>query len=241
MHQRGAVMQQLLWEHGQIRSPARGQPTPLAMNTRVITVESQLGSNGEQIARLVADALDFRCLDEEIIDRAAREGGVPPKAIADAEHTQSRLARALAAFASNPGSALGAWCLGASPVVNPAYTADRYRKLIDEVLRSLAKDGNAIVIGHAGHMSLRKRWDTLRVLTVASDSRRILRIQDAFSATKEHAAEIARRADAERKEYFARTYGEHWLSPTLYDLCINTDHSTAVEAAHLICEAARRR
>ncbi len=47
----------------------------------------------------------------------------------------------------------------------------------------------------------------------------------------------ARRA-AERRE---QTYREHWLSPKLYDVCLNTDHLKPAEASYLVCEAARQR
>ena len=139
------------------------------MNTRVITVATQLGSYGEQIASLVAEELGFRCLDQEVIERAALSAGVPSKFIRDAEHIRPLRERALAAFANTPGWNAMPWYLGAPPPFNTAYSPERYRKIIDEVLNNLAREGSAVVVGHAGQMALRDRWDTLRVLTVASD------------------------------------------------------------------------
>lgn len=211
------------------------------MNTRVITFASQVGSNGEQIARLVAQELGFGCLDQEVLERAARSAGVPSKIIRDAERTRSLPERALAAWANTAGWSANAWHLGAAPAINLAYTAEGYRRIIDEVLRNVAREGDAVVIGHDGQMSLRDRWDTVHVLTVASERVRILRLLDALSVTEAEAREIVHRFDAERKAYFQQTYHEHWLSPKLYDLCVNTDHLKPAEASHLICEAARQR
>lgn len=211
------------------------------MNTRVITVASQLGSNGEQIAGLVAQELGFRCLDKEVIERAARSAGVPSKVMRDAERMQPLRERALAAFGNTPGWNAVAWCLGAAPPLNPAYTQERYRKIIEEVLHNLAREGSVVVVEHAGQMALRDRWDSLRVLTVASDRVRILRIHEALSVPEAEAREAMHRFDAERKAYFEQTYREHWLSPKLYDLCLNTDHLKPAEASHLVCEAARQR
>lgn len=211
------------------------------MNTRIITVASQVGSYGEQIASLVAEELGFRCLDQEVIERAARSAGVPSKIIRDAEHIRPLRERALAAFANTPGWNAMAWYLGAAPPLNTAYTPEHYQKMIDEVLHNLAREGNAVVVGHDGQISLRDRWDTLRVLTVASDRVRILRMQDALSVPEAEAKEIMHRFDAERKAYFKQTYREHWLSPKLYDVCLNTDHLQPAEASHLICGTARQR
>lgn len=211
------------------------------MNMRVITVASQFGSNGEQIASLVAEELGFRCLDKEVIERAARSADVSSKVMRNAERIRPLPERALAAFANTPGWNAMAWYLGAAPPLNTAGTPERYRKIIDEVLHHLAREGNAVVVGHDGQISLRDRWDTLRVLTVASDRVRILRMQDALSVPEAEAREIVHRFDAERKAYFKQTYREHWLSPKLYDLCLNTDHLKPAEASHLICETARQR
>ena len=211
------------------------------MNTRVITVASQLGSNGEQVASLVAQELGFRCLDQEVIERAARSAGVPSRVMRDAERMQPLRERALAAFGNTSGWNALAWYLGAAPPLNPAYTPARDRKIIEEVLHNLAREGSAVVVGHAGQMALRDRWDTLRVLTVASDRVRILRIHEALSVPEAEAKEAMHRFDAERKAYFEQTYREHWLSPKLCDLCLNTDHLKPAEASHLVCEAARQR
>lgn len=211
------------------------------MNTRVITVASQLGSNGEQIASLVAEELGFRCLDQEVIERAARSAGVPSNIIRDAEHSRPLPERALAAFANTPSWNAVGWYLGAVPPINPACTAGGCRKVIGEVLHDLAREGNAVVVGHDGQISLRDRWDTVRVLTVASDRARTLRLREALAVTEAEACEIMHRFDAERKAYFEQAYREFWLSPKLYDLCLNTDHLKSSEASQLICETARRR
>lgn len=211
------------------------------MNTRVVTVASQIGSHGEQVAILVAQELGFRCLDEEVLDRAAREAGVPLEFIGAAEHIPPLRERVLAALANNSGWNAASWYPTASPLVDPLHTSKGYRKLIDKVLQDVAREGHAVVIGHAGQRFLRGRWDAVRVLTVASPGVRLLRIREARSVSEAEAAEIMQRVDAERKTYFSHTYGEHWLSPALYDLCLNTDHLKPTEAVHLICEAARQR
>lgn len=211
------------------------------MNTRVITVTSQLGSNGEEMANLVAKGLGFRCLDHEVIERAARSAGVPSKIIRDAERMLPFRERALAALGNAPGWNALTWYVGAATPLDLGYTQARYRKIMEEVVDNLAREGSAVLVGHDGQMALRDRWDTLRVLTVASDRVRILRIHEALSVPEAEAKEAMHRFDAERKAYFEQTYREHWLSPKLYDLCLNTDHLKPAEASHLVCEAARQR
>ena len=52
------------------------------MNIRVITVSRQLGSGGEDIARGVAERLGFQYLDDEVIQRAERDAGLPRDVLA---------------------------------------------------------------------------------------------------------------------------------------------------------------
>ena len=55
------------------------------MTSTVITVARTLGAGGEELGEAIADALGFRYVDAEIIDRAAALAGVEPGEVAKAE------------------------------------------------------------------------------------------------------------------------------------------------------------
>ncbi|HMV33726.1 MAG TPA: cytidylate kinase family protein, partial [Gemmatimonadales bacterium] len=67
----------------------------------LITLSRQYGAGGSEVARLVADALGWSVLDNEIVDRVAQRAGVAPEVVAREDERAptfvERLARALAA------------------------------------------------------------------------------------------------------------------------------------------------
>ncbi len=57
------------------------------MSRSVICISRTTGATGEEIAKIVAEKLGFRYVDDEIVIRAAELGGVSPKVIAESEHS----------------------------------------------------------------------------------------------------------------------------------------------------------
>ncbi len=209
---------------------------------RVVTVSRQIGSNGEAIAREVANRLEFRYLDREVIVRASEEAGVTPELVADAEHLPSLKARMLRALSSSSEMMAASWLALAPPLPDAVYTSEHYRGLLEDVIREVAREGSAVILGHGAQIILRDRWDVLRVLVSASPQTRVMRLSEQMpDGEAEAARREMERSDAERAGYFERVYGAQWLSPALYDLCLGTDRWSVAEAASLVCAAARAR
>lgn len=209
---------------------------------RMVTVSRQLGSGGESIARAAASELGFRYLDDEVITRAAREAEVPADLVSQAEHIPSFRRRMLQALAANPGLAAAGWFQPAETAPGPFMTSAVYRRFIEDVVREIAAEGHAVILGHAGQALLRDRWDTLKVLVTGSPERRAQRVQ-AMIETHDHA--LAEKTlvewDNGRHAFYDRCYRIDWLSPVNYDLCLNTDHMTEPEAVQAVVDAACRR
>lgn len=208
------------------------------MHTRLVTVSRQLGSGAEDIARGVASTLGFRYLDQEVIERAATEAGVPPAFISEAEHNQPFRKRMLEAIANNPGWAALGWYEPVPYTRSPLYTSRHYRQLVEEVIRDVAREGNAVILGHGAQVILASRWDTIRVLVTGDVRLRALRLRERLRLEAGEAEKAIAESDLERRCYFERIHQTTWLSPALYDLCINTDRIPEAQAVCLITRAA---
>ena len=55
------------------------------MPRRVVCISRFVGAGGEEVGRRVAEALDYRLVDEEILQGAAESSGVSVDELADAE------------------------------------------------------------------------------------------------------------------------------------------------------------
>lgn len=105
------------------------------MEARVVSISRTLAAGGEEVGRLVADGLDFRYVDDEVIIRAAGEAGVSPATIAQVEHSRSlseRIAEAMSSFTRVEG-APEPW--------SPRVDREGYQALIQWVVEDTANEG----------------------------------------------------------------------------------------------------
>ena len=211
------------------------------MNTRVVTIARQVGSAGEEVASSVADMLGFRMIDYQVIQEAAREAGVSPETVSEAEHTPSLMTRILEALARNPSMPVAAWADPVPLTASPMFTSADYRKFVEQVIRDLAEQGECVIVGHAAQIILRGRLDTLSVLVTGSPQFRARRIMTGMNVDEKTALKTVERTDNERLDYFRRFYDTGWLDPWTYDLTINTDHINPAQAAELTRTAATLR
>jgi cytidylate kinase len=211
------------------------------MNTRVISITRQVGVAGEDVAHAVAAALDFRLIDYQVIQEAAREAGVSPETMSEAEHTPSLMTRILESLARNPSLPVTGWADPMPIAGTPLFTSSDYRKFVEDVIRDTAEQGSCIVVGHASGVILKDRLDTLRVLVTGSTPFRVRRVMAGMSVDEKAALKTCEKTDAERVDYFNRFYNSGFLTPCNYDLCINTDHLNPQQAADIIVQAASLR
>lgn len=211
------------------------------MNTRVITINRQVGTAGEEVAGNVAGILGMRVIDYQVIQAAAEEAGVSPETVSEAEHTPSLMTRLLEALARNPSMPVAAWADPVPLTTSPLFTSVDYRKFVEDVIRDIAEQGDCVIVGHAAQAILHGRFDTLSVLVTGSPKYRSRRIMAGMGVDEKAALKTVERTDSERNDYFRRFYETGWLSPWEYDLCINTDHLNPAQAADIIARAAQLR
>ncbi len=209
------------------------------MNIRVVAIARPVGTAGEEIAQLTAEKLGFRFFDYQVVQTAAQEAGVSPETVSEAEHTPSLLTRILEALARNPSMPVAAWADPVPLATNPLLTSTEYRSFIEDVIRDLADQGEAVLMGHGAPMVLQGRDDALKVLTTGSTEQRAKRIAAGMNVDLDTARETVTRTDSERQDYFRRFYNRAWLSAESYDLCLNTDRITPEQAAAIITQTAQ--
>jgi cytidylate kinase len=212
------------------------------METRVVTIARQVGTLGEEVARVLADDLGYRLLDYRVVQAAAEEAGVSTETIAEAEHKPSFFTRVLEALARNPaGPASGQWMEPIDMARTPLLTSADYRELVRQVVEDYAAQGDVVLLGHGAQFILAGRPDTIRVLIAGSPEARIRRVMAGMVCSQEQAADVVNRTDHERSAYFREYLGGDWLAPMNYDIVVNTDHLNATQAASIIAAATRIR
>jgi hypothetical protein len=205
------------------------------VDCRVVCISSEDGAAGQQAAELVAKALDFRVIDEDIVARAAVEAGVEEMVVADVERRKSALVRLIESIGT---SGVGAGYVLAAPYAPGREPAsDELRGLIRSVIEETAATGGVVIVSHAASFALGGRDDVMRALITASAETRTRRLADSFDGDEGEASKALKRGDAGRADYIKRFYGVGQELPSHYDIVVNTDKLSAKDAAALIVQA----
>jgi cytidylate kinase len=226
----------------------------------VITVSRQLGSGGSYIATAAAEALGYRYLDREILQRAANAAGYPDEEMVQALARHERIPGILERMLD----ALGR--MSAVPIVPSAtlregqayvelmdslltaevmasrkrqQAAEGYLELVCDTILSLAETGNVVIVGRGGQVILRERRNVLHVRVVASYPTRVRNLMAHLDISREEAQSQIEESDRDRARYLKRYHDVDWADPLLYHLVINTDRVPVPLGEHLIVETAR--
>lgn len=192
-------------------------------------------AGGEEVGRLVAEALGFLYVDDAIVARAAAGGGIDPEEVANEERRKSLAARLVEAL----GRGGEAWALthGGAAAVEDRRSEDM-RALIRETIAQTATRGRVVIVAHGASHVVQRGPGALRVLITASPTTRARRIGEANTLDDAGATRDVKRADAARRDYLKRFYDIDEELPTQYDLVVNTDVLSVEQAARLVVQAA---
>ncbi|BDE07303.1 hypothetical protein WPS_25790 [Vulcanimicrobium alpinum] len=200
----------------------------------IVTVSRAYGASALDVCRLVAEQTSYRLVNEELpVVVAARLG-----TSAEMVETVSDRPRP---FGQRVLDQLG----GALPeTAQPSVTTDRdlareTRRGIDALVREIAAEDNAIILGRVAGTILCEWSNVVRVFLSAPLPWRIARVMESLQCDEHTArAEIAR-IDEARRTYAKEHYRVTWGDPRNYDIVLDTSRFGVTGTATLIVAAVR--
>lgn len=200
----------------------------------LITVSREYGAGGSSVARMVAERLGWRLVDNQLVEEIARRAGMT---MAEAQERVERgptfverLARALSAATPE--------LLAPSAVQPPEAEEARLQRITEQVVADAAED-HAVLVGRAAVAVVGQGQGALHVKLVGSPDYRAQIIADRLGISFEEAARKIRDVDAHRAEYHRRWYQRDWNDPRHYHLVINAGWLGLERAAELIVATVR--
>ena len=201
----------------------------------IVTVSRQIGAGGSEIASRAAQALGFRLVDNELIDRVALQAGLSRTYVADRDERApgflERLIRVLSRAAPEMQSA--------PPDRLPEPEEKSLVAATEKVVADLAAEGRVVLVGRAAPAVLSNSRDALHVKIVAPIPFRIARICAADRVDEREAERRLKESDANRSRYHRHHYGRDWGDPTNYHLVLNSEMLGLDGAVDLIVMRAR--
>jgi cytidylate kinase len=174
-----------------------------------------LGTDGEKIAREVAQKINYPFYAKEELYKAAEGMGY----LFDVSHLELKNPHLLEKYFSD----------------KPKIYLDRFQSVIYEV----AKKGNALFFGKGSQLLLHSFDCALHVLVTGSMDKRISRIVNAMKIEKSVAEKIIYTSDHDKAGFLKYAFNQDWLNPHLYDITVNTDKISIDSAVKLIADAAQ--
>ncbi len=182
----------------------------------IITIGREHGSNGHVIAAELAKKLGYRCLDKEIVDRAAEDSSFN-KAIL-ASYDEKRISPYISASPHYVG-------LNEGFRLSTQIAAAQF-----DAIRALSEEGDCIFVGRCADYVLRHREDLLRVFIMAPLEDRIRNLMERRELSEEQARRLVKQVDKDRASYYKYYTDQIWGEIDNYDLCINSAR-TGVDGA----------
>jgi cytidylate kinase len=214
----------------------------------VLTVSKETGC-GDEVCAIVAEALKYKVVNNEITHYAALLCNMPPE---KAKMLEDRnYSRRSAFMANNFDLSLFKVEEVLLPHKEVAYSnaydyaetpsGDNFFQTIAKVVRMFANEDNIVIVGRGGNFVLKDHPDTLHLRFVAPLEVRAQNIAISQNITAKEGARLADESDVRKSKYMKHFFKEDTSDPANYDIIINLGKLSVDEAAKLLIGALKSR
>jgi len=183
---------------------------------RIITVEREYGCGAGEIACQLAKRLGWKLWDHALTEEIAKMANVDCAAVERCEE------RADSTFRRLVNSFLrGSYESHMSAPGREPFNTDRFVAVGQEVMESVARTGNSIIVGRGAPYFLRERSDVFHVFLYAPFPEKVRRLK-MLGKSQQEAEQLLDNIDRERIEFVKRYFDADWPTRSLYHVMINT-------------------
>ncbi len=195
---------------------------------KIICIGRQYGSDGRAIGQAVAQQLNIPCYDKELLEEALKDTDLP-KDLLRKEEEKGPTSLFYEVFYE--GKEQKYYGLNASEIM---YAMQ------EELIVKKAQESSCVIIGRCADQILQETKEAdvevLSVFICAPTKDRIDRVVEREGVDAKKAAEIIRKTDKKRKNYYNYYTSKDWGKPSDYDICINSSSTSREVVVHALCE-----
>ena len=173
----------------------------------IITIGRQHGSSGREIARLLAEKLNYKCYDKEIVDEAANHSDFSRDLIDAFDEKR------MSAFILHAGG----YGLNENFRLNMQVVSAQF-----EAMRNIAEKGNCIFIGRCADYILRDHDDLISVFILGDMDERLKCLERRQGLDEVEARKKIKEVDKDRSSFYRYYSDQTWGDAQNYDMCINS-------------------
>ncbi|CCX71587.1 cytidylate kinase [Firmicutes bacterium CAG:555] len=173
----------------------------------IITIGRQHGSSGREIARLLAEKLNYKCYDKEIVDEAANHSDFSRDLIDAFDEKR------MSAFILHAGG----YGLNENFRLNMQVVSAQF-----EAMRNIAEKGNCIFVGRCADYILRDHDDLISVFILGDMDERLKCLERRQGLDETEARKKIKEVDKDRSSFYRYYSDQTWGDAQNYDMCINS-------------------
>ena len=173
----------------------------------IITIGRQHGSSGREIARLLAEKLNYKCYDKEIVDEAANHSDFSRDLIDAFDEKR------MSAFILHAGG----YGLNENFRLNMQVVSAQF-----DAMRNIAEKGNCIFVGRCADYILRDHDDLVSVFILGDMDERLKCLERRQGLDETEARKKIKEVDKERSSFYRYYSDQTWGDAQNYDMCINS-------------------
>ncbi|MEG0144706.1 MAG: cytidylate kinase-like family protein [Clostridia bacterium] len=175
------------------------------MKRTIITISRVYGAGGHLVGQQLAERLGIPLYDKALIDMIAKETGLAPAFIEQAEQART------------PSLLYGLYTSASSlPVYDQIDVSER------KVIRDLAQKGSCIMLGRCADYLLQGDPDLTRIFIYAPLAERVKKVSAARQLDEDKALSEITKCDKRRAAYYAYVTGQKIGNCENYDLMVNS-------------------
>jgi hypothetical protein len=185
---------------------------------RIITVEREYGSRGGEFAHLLAEHLDWRLIDNCLVEEIARKVGLDKSTVANCDER-------LDPWYYRIGKSFWHASVERLPAIMSSaevFDSERMSTLVRDYLRERVAEGRCVVVGRGAAAALANVPGTFHLFVYASTARKLAWFRQEFPDRANQAQQELEATDRRRSNYIRRIYNQDWDDHRLYQLMLNS-------------------
>lgn len=198
-----------------------------------ICIGRKFGSGGRNVAKMVADRLDIRVYDRDLLKTASESTGFSETFFDEADEEKTR--KGLRSLFMNH--------LTGSGLSNNYLSNESIFKMQSEAIKAIHEREDCVFIGRCADYVLRDSDRMLNVFVAATIEDRVDRIcrHSGGELNQRKALSLIEDIDRKRSSYYNYFTGRTWGDPAVYDICLNSSVLGYEKCAGIIVALAEER
>jgi cytidylate kinase len=185
-------------------------------NRRIICISREYGSSGRIVGEKLAEKLGITCYDKKLLEKIAKENGLAEEYVNESdEKPVNWLAMGFPMGIRNP------YNLDYMDTLYYSFN-DTYFNMQASTIRNIAAEGSCIIIGRAADVILKDDPDLISIFINAEKEDRIKTVMAREKVSYDEAAQMVRKKNKNRANYYNFYADKKWGECKTYDLSIST-------------------